>query len=87
MDVTDDEIQADFDSKVEADKEKYISILSDTDADELEKNWLNYPDIQGIYKSSKVLLTAKQRDLFNTKHCYTIPDYYFRNELRAEGEI
>ena len=81
----DEMIQLEYGVKI--DKEKYISILSDTDADELEKNWLNYPDIQGIYKSSKVLLTAKQRDLFNTKHCYTIPDYYFRNELRAEGEI
>ena len=66
--------------------EKYISILSDEDADELEKNWANYPNIKAIYISRSVLLTGKQRELFETHDCFTIPDYYFREELREAGE-
>ncbi len=81
----DEMIQLEYGVKI--DKEKYISVLCDADADELEKNWSNYPNIHGIYISSKVLLTAKQRDLFDTKDCFIIPDYYFRNELREAGEI
>ena len=81
----DEMIQLEYGVKI--DKEKYISILNDADADELEKNWSSYPNIQAIYKSRKVLLTAKQQELFNTKDCFTIPDYYFRNELREIGEI
>lgn len=81
----DEMIQLEYGVKI--DKERYISILSDSDADELERNWANYPNISGIYISRKVLLTANQRDLFETKDCYVIPDYYFRNELREVGEV
>ena len=72
---------------VKIDKEKYISILTDEDADELEKNWNNYQNICCIYISRKVLLTASQRDLFNSKKCLVIPDYYFNTELKEAGEV
>lgn len=71
---------------VKIDKEKYISILSDEDADELEKNWEKYPNICAIYISRNVLLNATQRNLFESKECFVIPDYYFRNELKEAGE-
>ena len=85
LDYIDEMIQLEYGVKI--DKEKYISILTDEDADELENNWNNYPNIRGIYISRKVLLTAAQRDLFNTKDCFVIPDYYFRNELKEAGEV
>ena len=81
----DEMIQLEYNIKI--DKEKYISILNDADADNLEKNWGKHPSIQAIFISRKVLLTAKQRDLFKTKDCFIIPDYYFRNEIKEAGEI
>lgn len=80
----DEMIQLEYGVKI--DKEKYISILTDEDADELEKNWANYPNIRAIYISRHVLLTGKQKELFGTHDCFTIPDYYFREELREAGE-
>ncbi len=80
----DEMIQLEYGVKI--DKEKYISILTDEDADELEKNWANYPNIRAIYISRQVLLTGKQKELFGTHDCFTIPDYYFREELREAGE-
>lgn len=80
----DEMIQLEYGIKI--DKEKYISILTDEDADELEKNWTNYPNIRAIYISRHVLLTGKQKELFGTHDCFTIPDYYFREELREAGE-
>lgn len=80
----DEMIQLEYHVKI--DKDKYISILTDEDADELEKNWQNFPNIRAIYISRSVLLTGKQRELFETKDCFVIPDYYFREELRDAGE-
>lgn len=80
----DEMIQLEYHVKI--DKDKYISVLTDEDADELEKNWQNFPDIRAIYISRSVLLTGKQRELFETKDCFVIPDYYFREELRDAGE-
>ena len=80
----DEMIQLEYGVKI--DREKYISILTDEDADELEKNWQNFPNIRAIYISRSVLLTGKQRELFETKDCFVIPDYYFREELREAGE-
>lgn len=80
----DEMIQLEYGVKI--DKEKYISVLTDEDADELEKNWANYPSIRAIYISRHVLLTGKQKELFETKDCFVIPDYYFREELREAGE-
>lgn len=80
----DEMIQLEYHVKI--DKDKYISVLTDEDADELEKNWQNFPNIRAIYISRSVLLTGKQRELFETKDCFVIPDYYFREELRDAGE-
>ena len=80
----DEMIQLEYGVKI--DREKYISILTDEDADGLEKNWQNFPNIRAIYVSRSVLLTGKQRELFETKDCFVIPDYYFREELRDAGE-
>lgn len=80
----DEMIQLEYGVKI--DREKYISILTDEDADELEKNWQKFPNIRAIYISRSVLLTGKQRELFETKDCFVIPDYYFREELRDAGE-
>ena len=80
----DEMIQLEYGVKI--DKEKYISILTDEDADNLEKNWANFPNIRAIYISRHVLLTGKQKELFDTKDCFVIPDYYFREELRDAGE-
>ena len=80
----DEMIQLEYHVKI--DKDKYVSILSDEDADNLEKNWAEYPNIRAIYISRNVLLTGKQRELFETKECFTVPDYYFREELKNAGE-
>ena len=80
----DEMIQLEYHVKI--DKEQFISILTDEDADKLEKNWNNYTNIRAIYISRHVLLTATQRNLFESKECFVIPDYYFRNELKEAGE-
>ena len=77
-------IQLEYGIKI--DKESYITVLTDEDADELEKNWDKYENIKAIFISRFVLLTGKQKNLFNSKECYTIPDCYFREELREVGE-
>ncbi len=72
---------------VQIDHEKYISILTDEDADDLEKQWdKREKAIKAIYISRHVLLTGKQKELFDSKDFYVIPDYYFRDELRETGE-
>ncbi len=80
----DEMIQLEYGVKI--DKRKFISILTDEDADDLEKEWDEYPEIEAIFISRNVLLTGKQKDLFYQKECYIIPDYYFREELREAGE-
>lgn len=80
----DEMIQLEYGVKI--DKDKYISILTDEDADNLFNNWNNFPNIRAIYVSRNVLLTGKQKELFETKECFVIPDYYFREELREAGE-
>ena len=84
MSHVDELIQLEYGVKI--DKDKYISILTDEEADELEEKWESYPDIQAIYISRSVLLTGTQNELFHSKDCYVIPDYYYREELREAGE-
>ncbi len=82
---TDEMIQLEHHIKI--DKDYYISVLTDSDADELEKKWDSYKNLKAIYLSRRVLLTSSQEELFHKKECLVIPDYYFRNELREIGEI
>lgn len=81
---TDEMIQLEY--GVQIDKDKYISILTDEEANELFENWDKYPNIKAIYVSRHVILNAEQRKLFHTKGVYIIPDYYYREELREVGE-
>lgn len=81
---TDEMIQLEY--GVQIDKDRYISILTDEEANELFENWNKYPNIKAIYVSRHVILNAEQRKLFYTKDVYIIPDYYYREELREVGE-
>lgn len=72
---------------VNLDDDKYIMILSDEEADALEKNWVKYTDLKTIYISRDVLLSTKQEKLFNTVEMCIIPDHYFNFELREVGEL
>ena len=69
---------------VRIDDDSYIIIVSDDEADKLEKKWNEYTDIKAIYVSQDVLLTASQEALFGSVDTYIIPDYYFNFELREE---
>ena len=72
---------------IRIDDDSYIMIVSDDEADELEKKWNEYTDIKAIYFSQDVLLTASQEALFGRVDTYIIPDYYFNFELREAGEL
>lgn len=72
---------------VRIDDDSYIIIMSDDEADELEKKWNEYTDIKAIYVSQDVLLTASQEALFGSVDTCIIPDYYFNFELREAGEL
>lgn len=72
---------------INVDGENYLIILTDDDADELEK----HPDIvekcKGIYISNDVFLTSSQEKIFSGVCLKQIPDYYFEDELREVHEI
>lgn len=72
---------------INVDEENYLIILTDDDADELEK----HPDIvekcKGIYISNDVFLTSSQEKIFSGVCLKQIPDYYFEDELREVHEI
>lgn len=84
LDHINEMIQLEYGVKVDGDK--YVTVLSDEDADELEKNWEKMPYIKAVFVSRRVLLTGTQSELFRTKNLCIIPDYYFRNELKEAGE-
>ncbi len=73
--------------RVKIDGTKHLIIMKDEEADNLEKNISNYPDLQSIYVSSDVLLTSNQKKLFSNYKLNVIPDYYFSFELREAGKI
>lgn len=72
---------------ISLDDDNYILILTDDEADELEKNSQRLEKCKGIYISSGVFLTETQEKLFNDIPIETIPDYYFETELREVGEL
>ncbi len=76
-----------LEKSVKFDGEKYLMVLCDEDADELEKKWKKYPDLKTIYISRDVLLSTEQEKLFNTVEVCVIPDHYFNFELREAGEL
>jgi adenine-specific DNA-methyltransferase len=72
---------------VKIDGNKYLIVLSDNDADELENNWSDYSEVKALYISKDVLLTTSQNKLFENIEIHIIPDYYFKFELKEIGEI
>jgi adenine-specific DNA-methyltransferase len=72
---------------IDIDNNKYHLILTDEDADEMEKEWEKHKECKALYISKNVLLTTKQNFLFSSVEINTIPDYYFESELREVGEI
>ena len=71
---------------IKIDDKEYKLVLSDEEADGLEKNWDNYQDLKAIYVSRDVLFTSTQNKLFSTVEIHSIPDYYFGSELKEVGE-
>lgn len=71
---------------IKIDGREYFIILDDDGADELERQWHEYPDIKALYISKDVLLTTAQNALFGSVQMHIIPDYYFKFELREVGE-
>ena len=71
---------------VKIDGSNYIMVMSDEEADELQANWENYPNVKALYVSKNVLFTTEQCDLFANTDIYIIPDYYFNFELKEVGE-
>lgn len=71
---------------VKIDGKRFIMVISDEDADSLEKCWLDKNNVQAMYVSKNVLFTSSQVALFKDIPQFIIPDYYFNFELREEGE-
>lgn len=71
---------------IKIDDKEYKLVLSDEEADSLEKNWDNYQDLKAIYVSRDVLFTSTQNKLFSAVEIHSIPDYYFGSELKEVGE-
>ena len=68
------------------DNKKHLIVLSDEEADRLEKDWDNYDEVKGIYVSRNVLFTTSQNALFSNVEIHVIPNYYFEYELKEVGE-
>ena len=71
---------------IEVDGETCCIILSEEEADALEKDWEKHSAMRHIYISRGVLLTTKQNELFQSRELHTIPDYYFDIEMKEVGE-
>lgn len=71
---------------IKIDNKEYLIVLSDDEADELERRWNEYTNIKALYISKDVLLTTAQNTLFGSVPVHIIPDYYFKFELREVGE-
>ena len=66
---------------------KYLLILNDEDAENLEKNAELVRNCKAVYISSAVFLNRSQQNLLSGVEVITIPDYYFEEELREVGEL
>ncbi len=71
---------------IQIDGSKYLILLTDEDADELEKEWNDYSEVKALYVSRNVLFTTKQNALFGNIEVHIIPDDYFKFELQEAGE-
>lgn len=71
------------------DDEYYKMIFTDADLSNLISNISTYPYLKEIYISSTILLDSNQKMLLQSKNIKIseIPDYYFSNELKENGEL
>lgn len=72
---------------VRVDGQKYVMIMSDEEMDDFEQNRTDYKDLQAVFISQDVLLSAKQEQMLQELSSFVIPDYYFDFELREAGEL
>lgn len=71
---------------VKIDGTRYLMVMSDDEADELQAHWDEYTNIKALYVSKNVLFTTEQNRLFANAEIHVIPDYYFNFELKEVGE-
>lgn len=71
---------------VKIDGSQYLMVMSDVEADELQKHFDEYNDVKALYVSKNVLLTTEQLKTFDGIEIYIIPDSYFKFELEEEGQ-
>lgn len=71
------------------DDDYYKMVLTDADLSNLFSNISTYPNLNEIYISSTILLDSKQKQILQSKNIKIseIPDYYFSNELKENGEL
>ena len=71
---------------VKVDGKRYVLILDDEAADELEAIVDTLDSLEGIYVSKNVMLTTSQNTKFSRVPMHIIPDCYFDFEMREIGE-
>lgn len=71
------------------DDDYYKMILNDADLSNLITNINTNPNLKEIYISSTILLDSNQKQILESKNIKVseIPDYYFSNELKENGEL
>ncbi len=72
---------------ISIDNEKYLLVLTDEDADALERTPDKVKNCKAVYISGAVFLTRSQEALLNGIETITIPQYYFEDELMEVGEL
>ncbi len=71
---------------VKIDGSQYLMVMSDIEADELQKHFDEYNGVKALYVSKNVLLTTQQLKTFDGIEIHIIPDNYFKFELKEEGQ-
>ncbi len=71
---------------VKIDGSQYLMVMSDTEADELQKHFGEYSGVKALYVSKNVLLTTEQLKTLDGIEIHIIPDTYFKFELKEEGQ-
>lgn len=71
---------------VKIDDRQYLMVMSDIEADELQKHFGEYNGVKALYVSKNVLLTTQQLKTFDGVEIHIIPDDYFKFELKEEGQ-
>lgn len=71
---------------VKIDGSQYLMVMSDAEADKLQKHFDEYDGVKALYVSKNVLLTTEQLKTFENIEIHIIPDNYFKFELKEEGQ-